>query len=374
MGKIAKYLKLAFWIAIPFYVCSCDLAEILASIENIEDWEKIPVTSSSLRVTGRADWSEKDQVSVSWSGSAFTIGFEGTSLKIFLEAPGNKFDVFVDGEAFPSSIIDRSIPYEDNNVITVVKDLPKGKHFVRIQKNTEAVLGTATLKGIFVEGKADSSALPARPQKKIEFIGNSILCGLGVLSHENDSVGIESEDHFYSYAGQAARLLDAEEHSECTSGKGIIRNFDGSTTQLFPELYDKLSFFKDTPWNTEEWTPDLVFINLGTNDFLSGIPDSATFVNGVINFVKQIRVNYPQAGITMLDGPMLVGESIKTCRKYLDAALEFFHQSGDMNVYRFTFETQGALGYGVANHPNVAQGLKDGTSLAEWVKKQFHWN
>lgn len=369
MFKLIKYIHLALLTAVAFSACSSTPSDT----ETGSSWETIPVTSPALRVTGRADWSKKDQVSISWSGSAFTIGFEGTALKIELDATYNLFDVFVDGETLPSKVIDRSKPLYESEEIIVVEGLPEGSHFVRIQRNTEINYGKNTLKSIKVQGKASPSALPAMPQKKIEFIGNSITCGLGILNKENDPAGFLSEDHFYSYAGQAARLLDAEEHCVCFSGKGITRNFDASTTQLIPDIYGKLSLQSETSWNPSDWVPDLIFINLGTNDFNLGIPDSSDFVNAVIHFTKQLREYYPKAHITLLDGPMMTGEPLAYCRKYLNAAQEALDLDGDKNVHRFSFDTQGELGYAIGNHPNVAQGQKDGTSLAEWVKKQFHW-
>lgn len=367
--------KIGLAVSVAFMICSCSNSTQEPSSENLgHTWEKVPITSAALRVTGRADWSKKGQVSIFWSGSAFTIGFEGTALKINLDATYALFDVFIDDDLYPSIIIDRSDSAYPSNEITVVKNLSDKPHSVRIQKNTEIAYGKATLKGIQVLGTASASALPPMPKKKIEFIGNSITCGYGILGKENDINTIDVEDHFYTYANQAALILKAEEHTVCYSGKGTLRNCDNSTTHLIPEIYSKLSLESETIWNTEEWVPDIIFANLGANDFNTTYPDSSSFVNAVIDFVKQLRGYYPNTSITLLDGPMMEGEEMMTCRRFLDAAQQAFTASGDKNVYRFSFEPQGELGYGIANHPNRAQGQKDAVRLAEWVFKTFEWD
>lgn len=373
MRDLMTKIGLAFLAAFTIYGCSNSTQE--PSSENPElTWEKVPITSAALRVTGRADWSKKGQVSIFWSGSAFTIGFEGTALKINLDATYALFDVFIDDDLYPSIIIDRSDSAYPSNEITVVKNLSDKPHSVRIQKNTEIAYGKATLKGIQVLGTASASALPPMPKKKIEFIGNSITCGYGIFGNENDMYTIVSEDHFYTYANQAALILKAEEHTVCYSGKGTLRNCDNTTTLLIPEIYNKLSLETGTLWNTEEWVPDLIFANLGANDFNTTYPDSSSFVNAVINFVKQLRGYYPNTSITLLDGPMMTGDEMITCRKFLDAAQQALIASGDKNVYRFSFDPQGELGYGIAEHPNQAQGQKDAVRLAEWVLKTFEWD
>lgn len=367
--------KIGFVAFEAFVICGCSNSTLEAPTSNTElAWETIPITSTALRVTGRADWSKKDQVSVFWSGSAFTIGFEGTALKITIDANYSTFDVFIDEEEFPSKVIDRNNGVYKNDEILVIENLPNKKHSVRIQRNTEIISGATTLKKIQVAGKASASALPAQPQNKIEFIGNSITCGNGVLGEKDGPSPLQSEDHFYSYAGQAARLLKAEEHTICYSGKGIFRNADSTTIQLLPKLYDKLSLEDELPWDTDKWIPNLIFINLGTNDFNHGIPDSSGFVSATINFIKQLRGYYPNTSITLLDGPMMTGKEMITCRKFLDAAQQALIATGDKNVYRFSFDPQGDLGYGIAYHPNQAQAQKDAASLAEWVLKTFEWD
>lgn len=49
------------------------------------------------------------------------------------------------------------------------------------------------------------------PERRIEFIGNSITCGYGVESENpSDPFTYETENHFYTYAARTARALKAQ--------------------------------------------------------------------------------------------------------------------------------------------------------------------
>jgi hypothetical protein len=60
---------------------------------------------------------------------------------------------------------------------------------------------------------------------------------------------------------------------------GVWRNADGSTGGTLPMLWDRTlpSWRPHLAWDAASWTPDAVIINLGTNDFLLGVPDGAAF-------------------------------------------------------------------------------------------------
>lgn len=348
--------------------------EITYDKELYSSWENVDVNNPAIRITGRSDKNDEGEVLVAWSGSAFTIGFIGTALKIMLSTPKSVYDVFVDGNPIPSKVLDFSNCEKCDSTYMVVDNLPLKEHFVRIQRNTEIRYGDAILRGFSVFGKPDEKALPPIPARKIEFIGNSITCGYGVLDTKaSHKFSIQTEDHYFSYAGQAARILDAEEHTVCYSGHGLIRNNNNTTSLLLPDLYTVTSIESNLSWDPANWTPDLIFINLGTNDFRMGIPDSSKFVKGTVNFLKKLREFHPLASIILLTGPMMNGDKLKVCKRFLDVSVKTFKETSDKNVYRFDLGTQGTLGYGAENHPNRAQSLINALALADWVKETFNW-
>ncbi|MFA6837195.1 MAG: SGNH/GDSL hydrolase family protein [Fibrobacteraceae bacterium] len=268
-------------------------SDIQPASSNAElSWQDISILDPSVRITGRVDYSVENQASVAWSGSAFTIAFTGTEVKIKLSAPGSVFNVYIDSD---TTVLDLSQSNEEEHLLA--DNLSFGPHVVTVYKRTEAQYGSAIFKGFSILGTPSASILPALPTKRIEFIGNSITCGYGNLdSIKEHTFDILTEDHSFTYAAMAAKNLGAEEHTVCFSGRGMYRNNTGDTDGTLPELF-LLQEPYGSDWNFQTWMPDLVSINLGTNDFYLGIPDSAAFVNASVTFVKKIRTFYPSASI-----------------------------------------------------------------------------
>lgn len=366
-------------------------------------WTTIPWSDSSIRIIGRADYSDSTQVFTSWSGTSYILGFSGTAVKIHLSAKGNVFNIAIDGDTAKTTTLD--LTSSSDTLFNVASGLPEGKHYITVYKRTEATMGSAVFKGFDILGKANSSALPAKASKKIEFIGNSITCGYGILaSDQYQNFSVLTEDASKSYASIAADFLGAEAHLISISGKGYYRNVDKTTTGILPESYDKTTLDGKSSWNFSTWIPDAVVINLGTNDFASGLPDSAQFTNSAISLVKVIRTHYPQAQIVLIDGPMLSNEyphasaadsslyplsnaslapdyvnsngalkSQTVCQRFLNAVQGHFASNGDHNIYRVSFAAQGSVGYGADWHPSRAQAQKDGKTLVDYFKSKLGW-
>lgn len=366
---------------LPCLATTCIVA--CSSVDPEEDaftdgpWTEIPARSDAIRISGHTDWDSDSHAVTGWSGTAYTVGFNGSGLKINITSGPAIYDIFIDGSETPNSTLDLSEGC-DNCKRTVAQKLKPGNHYVRVQKNTEYFIGQAVLLGFDVQGDPAPEALPPLPERRLEFIGNSITCGYGILSSkpelENTSVfPITTENHYYTYAGQATRILGAEERTYCMSGRGFLRNFDNTTDGVIPTVYNSLSGENTESDSAARWEPDIVFINLGTNDFNQGVPDSTAFSDTVFDFIAKLRAKYPTSAITLLNGPMMSGESMQTCRRFLDAIAERFRRDVDENIFRFDFDPHGSLGYGIGYHPNKAQGLKDAQSLATWVKQTFRW-
>ncbi|MDN5553540.1 hypothetical protein [Prevotella sp.] len=62
----------------------------------------------------------------------------------------------------------------------------------------------------------------------MEFIGNSITCGYGIMARSKFmNFSNSTENHYYTYAGIAARRLNAESMVVARSGIGAYRNYNG---------------------------------------------------------------------------------------------------------------------------------------------------
>ena len=375
-------MKLALFIALfcSLLTVSCYNDIYLEPPENEaegRDWTWVPYNSDLLRITGRSNYEKGNYVILSWSSSAVTVGFVGTALEMKIWT--NSFvylDVFVDEEEYPSSEVEYINSGDSPEVVSVVSGLPYGSHVVTLYKISESNYGDWYFYGLRILGQAERGLLPKAKKRRIEFVGNSITCGNGVLIPELDAdYDFSYESSFYSYAGQTARILNAESHVICSSGHGFYVNIDGSKTDLLPVLYNKTGEPSSSAiaWDHSKWHPDVVVINLGTNDIASGKNDSAHFVNAAVDFIRDIRSYHAKAKIVLVDGPMLTGEYMVKCRRYLDAVKKVLKNQGEKELYRFSLEPKGDLGNGIYYHPVKTEALADAESLSAWIRSEFGW-
>lgn len=69
---------------------------------------------------------------------------------------------------------------------------------------------------------------PALPDRRIEFISNSITCAYGNEStNPNDHFEYETENHYLGYAQQTTRNLGAVAYVVARSGIGVYREYGG---------------------------------------------------------------------------------------------------------------------------------------------------
>ena len=110
--------------------------------------------------------------------------------------------------------------------------------------------------------------------------------------------------------------------------------------------------------------PDIICINLGTNDTSLGNYDIDAFELAYKKFLVHLRTLQPQAKIVMLTGPMLHGEALKDVTEVLDRLAET-----DDHYYRFDLSEQtGELGYGADHHPSAAQAARNGEELTAYLR------
>jgi hypothetical protein len=163
------------------------------------------------------------------------------------------------------------------------------------------------------------------------------------------------------------------------SGIGAYRNWnsDGPT---MPQVYEKVDFQENHPnkWDFSQYTPAIVSIALGTNDFSHGdgikkrLPfDSTEFVNKYIGFVKLVKSKYPNAQIALLSSPMLNGtdrQRLQNCLTAVKQSIDsFYHLDGSTSkpVALYFFEPMQA--HGCTGHPNV----EDHAVLAKQLEPFF---
>ena len=96
------------------------------------------------------------------------------------------------------------------DMIRVAKGLQDGIHTIVIAKNTEANIGYLEFVGLRCKALLP---LPPKPERKIEFIGNSITCGASADESEIPcGKGVWQDQHnaYLAYGPRTARNLNAQ--------------------------------------------------------------------------------------------------------------------------------------------------------------------
>ncbi|MEO0468788.1 MAG: GDSL-type esterase/lipase family protein [Bacteroidota bacterium] len=336
---------------------------------------------SNLRFLGRVIRKSEGSVQMIWSATEMQFAFQGraASLDIHTKIPshGKPFSpqclyrIEVDGQEKVVGV------NAGNQSLMIAENLLEGSHQVRITKLGEAETSLTTVKSLHLEGKL--LPLPAPPTRRIEFYGNSITCGFGNLGTDQDCpFSPSTENAWQSYAAIASRAVQAEHITICYSGRGMVQNYDRSREGTLPDLFDKID--PDNPslmWSFSSWIPQLVVINLGTNDFAHENPDQESFVETYTHFVQSLHLYYPEARFVLLSGPMMNDgngrRSLSRIKEDLILIRQKLADDSGIEVGLFHLTTQGPLGYGCAWHPNLAQHALNGGELGDFLRKFMNW-
>ncbi|EGG17740.1 esterase [Cavenderia fasciculata] len=305
----------------------------------------------NLYYTGRVDKQDSNVYVFDWSFVTINFIVTGTlSIKASFSTSNtvnpNLFNVVVNDQ-----LLDIPITINSTNiqVITLLDDLdPQSSYNVSISKRTEAAMGIVSFYGLEVDSTAQFT--PLQPSsRKIEFIGDSITCGYGILGLGPCSFTPETEDSYVTYEGLISRALGAELYVESWSGKGMVRNVgDKNTTSQYPFPYYynfTVANNASTIWTYEGFQPDAVVINLGTNDYSTQpAPPQSIFTQGYLAFIQLLKSKYTNNPTFFLAcGPMI---SNPCCQYVKDIAT----QTGSTFI-----NLQGLLtpeSTGCAGHPN----------------------
>lgn len=314
-----------------------------------------------IQYTGRIDFSDPERPKFWAPGIYITAKFRGTYCNIGLEGSTNNYlDVIVDGER-------KRVKAQEGNY-TIVDGLSDGEHTITICKDTESNIGYLIFTGILCD-----ELLPPdpKPERRLEFYGNSITCGTGAdLSEVACGAGAWHDQHnaYMSYGPVTARKLNAQWHLSSYSGIGMIHSCCGLTFTM-PDVYDHITLnTENIPWDFSNYQPDAVTICLGQND---GIQDSATFCGAYVDFINDLRSHYPNAEIVCLTSPMADATLIAYMKNCLTGIVDHMNNAGDTKVYKFYFSKQ--YSSGCDYHPDLAEHEIIATELSDYLKTILGW-
>ncbi len=247
-----------------------------------------------------------DALLLDWSNSGFSFNFKGTGLNLaFGEFSGDQpayVRVDVDREKKLLGWSGTSARYciSDGRERILIDDLKNEEHTVRVTLVTET---GSKLYVKAVELYGEILPPPLEKVRRIEVLGDSITCGYGVRGDTATTVFRTcDEDSTAAWAYLTAEELEADLHSQCISGKGIVRNCEGNVDVTFEQMFNMTSRNGEL-WDHTVWTPQVVVINGGTNDAWGGV-SAQDFEKGAEQLINRIRSAYTHAHIIWSYGVM----------------------------------------------------------------------
>lgn len=289
------------------------------------------------------------------SGVEFNAYIRG-ELRIFLRCDRvTYFTVFVDGER----LSERFRVSGGNQMNEIILSFPEELqlHHIRLLKQTEAQHSLSVIESLDFYG-----VMGSRPQDAayyVEFIGDSITCGAGNLWDSSCSTPSFSstsdgtyEDGTAGYAFLTAEAMGADVSILSCSGIGVDQCW---LPFRIADYYPARSYYRSqaVPHNFNNVrVPDLVVINLGTNDEMRGSTEDA-YKNGVKELIQFVRSSYgTSVPILWICGMMSDGESNWT----MAAIEELDGEDSDLYVLRVARDNAGGNSHpSLAAHRSVAK-------------------
>lgn len=348
-------------------------------------WMQVHALDPYVQYTGRVDYS-KTYPRFAHSGSALRVRFEGRGLSVHLKEHSyggpkrtDYFNVLIDNRP-PVRL--EAPPGEQVHILA--ERLHQGVHTIELYKRTEGRVGITEILGVEVQGMILEP--PPRPERRMEVIGDSITCAYGnevrIPAEDNPNTDFSAiNQNFYnSYAAVAARLVGAELHNVCYSAWGLYRDMDANTSNTLPSIYDRaLPEDPTSRWNPQGYVPQVVVINLGTNDFFhQPLPTQEEFVGAYERFIVRLRELYPGVHVVCMTGTSLndyfpVGaKALTTMRRYMAELLRRRRAQGDEQVYHIEVEADEEV-YGEDWHPTRETHEKMGYELAALLGEKLGW-
>ena len=327
------------------------------------------ISDSRIRVVGRADYSPVGGPRVWASGAYLEFYFNGRECKLDITDEQrwgnhqNYVSVIIDGQ--PARRIKLN---GKRSRITLAENLKPGSHHIIICKDTESGIGYLQFNGVLCKQLAH---LRKAPLKKIEFIGNSITCGMGSdLSVVPCKSGQWYDQHnaWKSYGAITARALGAQWHLTSESGIGLMKSCCNKP-YVMPTVFDKININNDSlTWDFNKYQPDLVTVGLGQND---GIQDSATFCNSYLQFIKKIRSAYPNATILLLNSPMADDKLRSFIERSALSIKHILEAQGEKNIMNYSFKKRYIAG--CDSHPSLEEHKEIAKELTGYIQQELGW-
>lgn len=357
-----------------------------------------PADSEHIRVYGRTV--RREPLPLFWTVSGVEFDTDATECWIDIECDYSSMEAYIRFEV-DGVLIQRFMLDKGRREYCIFRSFPEGEVKTVTVRLEGQPYGDDTVRKILVHSIGSDRILqPITPKKhRIEFVGDSLTSGEGLTGSSNIKgwcAGIYGLTGHYGL--RVAKHFDAEYSIVSQSGWGVCAGFDNNIYSSVPRIYTKICGLasadtaEDTgvspedEWSFEEFIPEVVVVNLGTNDGgactagpwrdpetgrtyemkledgepgIGKAPDRESanrFENAVYDFLGKIREKNPNAYILWVYG--MCGDLMAPC---INRAIDrYTENTGDDRVSFLPLpecpeEEQAAhMHPGAVNHGNAA--------------------
>lgn len=265
-----------------------------------------PELLAHTNIIGRTAQLEDGSLRMAYPGVELRFTYAGPAPVLHLTADSDTcyFNLAING--WPSAVL--HLEEGDNAISLPSGPAPASGWTVSLVRRNEAWQGRVDFRGYSFPDPATTLLTPPPVRdRRVLVVGDSITTGHFVeqLPGAPNSTPL-SNNAARTWGWILARSLDAEVNIVAYGGRGLTRTWDGLTEpSTGPRFFERaLPDDPDSTWDHSRYTPDLVVIMLGQNDFNLGVPDEATFCDTYRAFLARIHAVHPDAAIVLCGSPM----------------------------------------------------------------------
>ena len=358
-----------------------------------------------VRVHGRVVGSG-DVIPLLSNGHGIEVNVTGSQLWADVETEYNDFEpwaaIEINGELISRFAPDRGIHRLCLLRGVSPEETTRVKFYRELQAMSDDPKTCITIKGLWTDGEFKE---PHEYDHRFEFIGDSICSGEGTYGAQTD---MDWTAYCMSYSRTYANLIGRELNAECRvisqGGWGVFSGWDNDRRHVIPDYYEHIcglaslyalssngGMISDAETETDNavlstgdkygagkahnfgsWIPEVIFINLGTNDreafnqppftdpdtgktyklrtdtdgsFIKD--DLELIINAAIGFLKKVRKNNPSSHIVWLYGMLGYDLSLPLA----DAINRYKAENCDDNVAYLVLPSANDHTIGARSHP-----------------------
>jgi len=250
-------------------------------------WRLVRATDRNITPQGFVTVEPNGALLMKWSGSGLRCRFRSDRCRLrFQTASGSRYWIRLDGG-----------PYQEFGARTIIdltqalRPTPGEVHKLEVVKKTEFVTGLEVFWGL--EFAPDGMLLPTTlPERRILFLGDSIAVGMGA--------GLAGEtDVLRSYAWLLGRHFEADIRLVAVSGVGVHKGW--RAIPFIREWQAVVAGQADAATRSPAgaWQPDLILVNLGTNDASKSVA-AEHFIGAMKALLADVRARCPKADIAVM--------------------------------------------------------------------------